>query len=186
METNDSSEESIVNKLEEIYDLELEALRRAGVAKEKEKGLKIESTEAIRLFRQAIGYILRLRELREDLQIELRHNEHYNAAHVLGHLDDYNRILKSLRKIPTFESAVSSYEGADYGGNHTEGPQISIEGQEQSIKRTHTERHMTRGISEQSNVPLNGSNVQTFVYPRLIRLPKDIENSLIGRCASGK
>lgn len=181
MAPSDEYEEKIANTIEEIYDLQLEALRRAGVAKEKEKGLEIESTEAVRLFREATGYLLRLRELREDIQAELQYNEYYNAAHILGHLDDYNRILKSLEENPSFQSCVDDFDGANYEERRS-GYQVEIEGLTQSIESTHNPRHQ----APQTNVPMEGSEVETFVLPRLIRVTKDVENSIIGRCASGK
>ena len=183
MHSSGGDEERIANTLEEIFDLQLEALRRAGVAQEKEQGLEIESTEAVRLFREATGYLLRLRELRGDIQAELQYNDHYNASHVLGHLDDYNRILDDIRDNPSFQSCISSFEGANYdSGDSRGGYRVSIEGRSQRIDSIHEQRHK----APQSNVPMEGSEVETFVLPRIIRVTKDVESSIIGRCASGK
>jgi len=60
MDVSDDYGERIANKIESINELELEALRRAGVTKEKEQGLEIESPEVVRLFREATGYTVRL------------------------------------------------------------------------------------------------------------------------------
>lgn len=183
MNPTEGDEERIAKTLEEIFDLQLEALRRAGVAQEKEQGLEIESTEALRLFREATGYLLRLRELRGDIQAELHYNDHYNASHVLGHLDDYNRILDDIRDNPSFQSCIGSFEGAEYELQSRQGRyRVSIEGRSHHIDSMHNQRHRPA----QSNVPMDGSEVETFVLPRLIRVTKDVESSIIGRCASGK
>lgn len=183
MGSSNRNEERIANTLEEIFDLQLEALRRAGVAQEKEQGLEIESTEALRLFREATGYLLRLRELRGDIQAELQYNDYYNASHVLGHLDDYNRILNDIRENPSFKSCIASFEGAEYESARSGGGyRLNIEGQSQRIDSSHQPRHK----APQLNVPMEGAEVETFVLPRLIRVTKDVESSIIGRCASGK
>lgn len=183
MDSSDEHEDGISKSLEEIHQLELEALRRAGVAKEKERGLEIESTEAIRLFREATGYLLRLRALREDVRSELDLNDEYNAQHVLGHLDDYNRILDDIRRNPSFKAAVQSFQGAEYDWDTAKGKyRVKIEGRTAMIADVHQPRHKPR----QTNVPMEGSGVESFVLPRLVRVTTDVENSLIGRCASGK
>lgn len=180
MDVSDDYEEKIANKIENIHELELEALRRAGVAKEKEQGLEIESTEAVRLFREATGYILRLRELREDLEAELAYDEEYHAERIIGHIDDYNRILRDLRKNPSFENSIKSFNDITY----REGPNkytINMGGRSIQMKTQHRDAMGTR-----SNIPMEGSVVETAILPRLVRLTKEVENSLIGRCASGK
>lgn len=195
MAPSDEYEKKIANTIEEIYDLQLEALRRAGVAKEKEKGLEIESTEAVRLFREATGYLLRLQELREDVQAELQYNEYYNASHILGHLDDYNRILEDLRGNNSFKSCIDSFEGAEYSWNSARGEyRVTIEGRSQFIADKRKPQQRSQSFMQgnqskeqpQTNVPMEGSEVETFVLPRLSRVTKDVENSIIGRCASGK
>lgn len=90
MSDRQDQEKRIVDKIEKIHQLELEALRRAGVAEEKKEGLKIESTEALRLFREATGYLLRLRDLRAEIKNQLRNEEVYHINRILGHLEDYN------------------------------------------------------------------------------------------------
>jgi len=172
MPPSDEYERKIAETIDEIYDLQLEALRRAGVAKE--KGLEIESTEAVRLFQEATGYLLRLRELREDVQSELQYNKYYNAANILGHLDDYDRVLKSLKENPSFQSCIDNFDGADYK-EQKPGYIVEIEGLSQSIERTHRPPFE----EPQTNVPMEGSEVETFVLPRLIRVTKDVENSII-------
>lgn len=182
---SDEYEEKIAEELREIFDEHLDAMRRAGVAERKREGYKIESTEALRLFREATGYLTRLRELREDVNAELAYSEYYHAERVIGHLEDYNRILGDVERNPSFENAVSNFESISYdtfrGGGR--GYKVTIEGRTGRIEATHTKRHQ----GTQNNVPMDGSTtVETFVYPRLTRLTKDVEHSVIGRCASGK
>ena len=181
---SDEYEEKIAEELREIFDEHLDAMRRAGVAERKREGYKIESTEALRLFREATGYLTRLRELREDINTELAYSEYYHAERVIGHLEDYNRILEDLRRNPSFDNAVSSFEQISYDtfdGNREY--KVSIEGRIGRVTSTHKKRH--HGV--QHNVPMDGTTtVETFVYPRLTRLTKDVEHSVIGRCASGK
>lgn len=180
MDASDDYEEKIASKIENIHDLELEALRRAGVAKEKEQGLEIESTEAVRLFRECTGYILRLRELREDIETELSQDEYYHAERVIGHIDDYNRILRDLRDNPSFENAVSSFNKISYSSK-SESYTVHMGARNIGIRT-----YQKTSLGTQSNVPMEGSSVETAVLPRLSRLTKEVENSLIGRCASGK
>lgn len=188
MASSDEYEAKIANKLEEIHDLQLEALRRAGVAKEKEKGLEIESTEALRLFREATGYLLRLRELRDDLERELQESQFYHVERVVGHVEDYNRILRDIQRNDSFENAVSNFseaacESHGKGGSY----RMTIQGRSVSVPSTYTSTDAFTGATRQDNVPMDGTTkVENFVYPRLIRLTKDVESSLIGRCASGK
>lgn len=180
MDVSDEYEEKIANKIESIHELELEALRRAGVAKEKEQGLEIESTEAVRLFREATGYILRLRELRDDIEVELARDEKYHAERIIGHIDDYNRILSNLRRNPSFENSIKSFNDISY----QEGPDIytvNMDGRKIDMKTVHTD-----AFGRNSSVPMNDSNVEVAILPRLVRLTKEVENSIIGRCASGK
>lgn len=182
MNPPDDYENKIASTLKEIHQLQLEALRRAGVAKEKEKGLEIESTEAIRLFREATGYLLRLRELRDDVEDEFHNAEYYQAERVIGHLDDYNRILQDIRRNESFENAVTGFNPPSYSKRNN-GYDVMIEGQSRLVtNRSKGPLEQTRNI-----VPMNGkTTVENFVYPRLIRLTKEVENSLIGRCTSGK
>jgi hypothetical protein len=84
--------------------LKLKPLRRAGV--KKEQGLEIESTEAVRLFREATEYMLRLRELRENIEVEMRNEQYPNTERVIGHLDDYNRIIQDICRNPSFKSCA--------------------------------------------------------------------------------
>lgn len=186
---SDEYEEKIAEELREIFDEHLDAMRRAGVAERKREGYKIESTEALRLFREATGYLTRLRELREDVNGELAYGEYYHAERVIGHLEDYNRILEDLERNPSLENAVSnfnpiSYETFSRGG---QGYKVTIEGRMGIVSATHKEQVMGRTTRPQNNVPMDGTTtVETFVYPRLTRLTKDVEHSVIGRCASGK
>jgi hypothetical protein len=182
MDVSDDYEEKIANKIQEIHQLELEALRRAGVAKEKEQGLEIESTEAVRLFREATGYILRLRELREDIEYELQYDERYHPGRILGHIDDYNRTLNDIRKNPSFENAVQSFEKITYRESGINSYQVNIDGQPISMKSVDTKGYN----STKTNITMSGSTVETAILPRLRRLTKEVENSLIGRCTSGK
>jgi hypothetical protein len=180
--TPDDYEEKIANKIERIHQLELEALRRAGVAKEKEQGLEIESTEAVRLFREATGYLIRLRELREDIEGELQYAEYYHAGRVVGALDDYNRILRDVRRNESFKNSVESFDPITYRESHQK-YKITIENNTETIPTTYADAY----TSEQKSVPMDGTtNVETFVYPRISRLTKEMETSIIGRCASGK
>jgi len=182
-------EEKIAEELRGIFDEHLDAMRRAGVAERKREGYKIESTEALRLFREATGYLTRLRELREDVNGELAYAEYYHAERVIGHLEDYNRILEDLERNPSFENAVSNFDPISYetfsrGGR---GYKVTIEGRIGRVSATHKKQVMGRTTKPQNNVPMDGTTtVETFVYPRLTRLTKDVEHSVIGRCASGK
>lgn len=184
MDPSDEYESRLTNKIKEIHKYELEALRRAGVAKEKEQGLEIESTEAIRLFRQATGYLLRLRELRDDIEGELHGAEYYHAERVVGHLKDYNRILQDIRRKESFENAVKNFTPISYpNAKRGNGYNVTIEGQSDFV----SSRSQDCWERDQDIVSMNGrTTVENFVYPRLIRLTKEVENSLIGRCESGK
>ncbi|WP_336024525.1 hypothetical protein [Halobellus salinisoli] len=192
MPPSDEYEEKIANSIEEIYDLQLEALRRAGVANEKEQGLEIESTEAVRLFREATGYLLRMRELRDDVEMELRNSQFYHIERVIGHIEDYNRILQDIRKNDSFENAIQSFNELSYGPGNKQyanraGYKVTIEGRSDFVPSIYVSVDGLKGKQRQQNVPMDGTTiVENFVYPRLIRLTKDVENSLIGRCASGK
>jgi uncharacterized protein YozE (UPF0346 family) len=200
---SDEYEDRIAEELREIFDEHLDAMRRAGVAERKREGYKIESTEALRLFREATGYLTRLRELREDLNAELDNSSYYHVERVIGHLEDYNRILDDLKRNPSFENAVSSFDPISYNYNEdatkdmtedhtiindiTKGYNVVIEGRTGFVKFAYEKRTMGAGTSVQKNVPMDGTTtVETFVYPRLTRLTKDMEHSVIGRCASGK
>lgn len=185
----DEYDEKIAEELRKIFDEHLDAMRRAGVAERKREGYKIESTEALRLFREATGYLTRLRELREDVDGELVHAEYYHAERVIGHLEDYNRILEDLERNPSFENAVSNFDPISYErfSRGETGYNVTIEGRTGRVSATHKEQVMGKMTKPQNNVPMDGTTtVETFVYPRLIRLTKDVENSVIGRCASGK
>lgn len=182
---SDEYEEKIAEELREIFDEHLDAMRRAGVAERKREGYKIESTEALRLFREATGYLTRLRELREDINSELAYSEYYHAERVIGHLEDYNRILKDIKRNPSFENAVENFDPISYDtfSMSERGYTVTIEGRTGRVSATYKKRHQ----SPQNNVPMDGTTtVETFVYPRISRLTKDIEHSIIGRCASGK
>ena len=184
--TADEYEEKIAEELREIFDQHLDAMRRAGVAERKREGYKIESTEALRLFSEATGYLTRLRELRNDIENELAYEEYYHAERVLGHIEDYNRILQDLGRNPTFENAVSNFEDISFEevGRGPHEYSVDIEGRAGRVKIAH--KNKWEGGS-QTNVPMDGTTtVETFVYPRLKRLTKDVEQSVIGRCASGK
>jgi hypothetical protein len=85
---SDNYEETIAEELNEIFEEHLYAMRRAGVAERKREGYKVESVEALRLFREATGYLTRLRELRNDVEDELQHARLYHAERVIGHLED--------------------------------------------------------------------------------------------------
>lgn len=187
---SDEYEEKIAEELREIYDEHLDAMRRAGVAERKREGYKIESTEALRLFREATGYLTRLRELREDVKGELAHAEYYHAERVIGHLEDYNRILADLERNPSFENAVSNFDSVTYDykdRRKRSGYSVTIEGRSGFIQSTYRKQVMGKSAVPQKNVPMDGTTtVETFVYPRLTRLTKDVEHSVIGRCASGK
>lgn len=176
-------EEKIVDKLQEIHDIELEAMRRAGVAEEKQEGLRIESTEAVRLFREATGYLLRLRELREDIDAELEEAEFYHASSVVGCIDDYNRILQDIRRNPSFEACIENFDDIQYSKITSRSAyRIRIGSQREDLPF-----ELTDGDETQEYVPMDGTTkLELFVYPRIKRLTKDVENSLIGRCASGK
>lgn len=184
---NDEYDEKIAEELRDIFDEHLDAMRRAGVAERKREGYKIESTEALRLFREATGYLTRLRELREDVESELRHSRHYHPERVIGHLEDFNRILKDIKKNPSFENAVASFSPISYESSverDTRGYNITIDGREGFIRsstRSPYTSHSKEAISMDGR-----TTVETFVYPRLNRLTKDMEHSIIGRCASGK
>jgi hypothetical protein len=158
-------------------------LRRAGVAKEKEQGLEIESTEAVRLFREATGYLIRLREPCDDIEGELQYAEYYHTGRVAGALDDYNRILRDIRKNESFENAVGSFNPVEYEKlERRDCYRITIENNTETITTTYANIY-----TDQKNVPMDGTtNVENFVYPRISRLTKDMETSIIGRCASGK
>jgi len=180
---SDEYEEKIAEELREIYDEHLDAMRRAGVAERKREGYKIESTEALRLFREATGYLTRLRELRDDVNAELAYSEYYHAERVIGHLEDYNRILNDLEKNPSFENAVSSFQPLSYSPTARGGYEVNIEGRTGIVSDKYKKRHQ----GAQDIVPMDGTTtVETLVYPRLTRLTKDLEHSIIGRCASGK
>jgi hypothetical protein len=181
MQPSDEHKETIVNKIEDWHELELEALRRAGVAKEKEQGLEIESTEAVRLFREGTGYILRLRDLRDDVDQELANNKYYHSEHIVGLIDDYNRILEDISSNDSFRNCISSFQVIDYtltGSVY----KVKIGDRTMEIK---TKERNAPGISN-SRVQMAGTEVELAVLPRLSRLSKDVEDSLIGRCASGK
>lgn len=183
MAESDEPDDEIAATLEEIFDLHLDAMRRGGVVEKKREGYKIESVESVRLFMQATGYFRRLRELQDDLKAELDNKQHYHIQHVLGLIDDYNRILEDIRDNPTFESAVESFEGAEYEWDSRRGKyKVRIESRVGFIEDSHKPRHQP----SQSNVPLEGSPVESYVLPRLQRVCMDLESSLIGRCASGK
>lgn len=162
-------------------------MRRAGVAERKREGYKIESTEALRLFREATGYLIRLRELRKDVNNELTYNEYYHAERVIGHLEDYSRILEDLDRNPTFQNSVSNFDEISYS-HMRNGYTVIIEGRRGTIKSTYKKsNHYGRQEQPRNNIPMDGTTtVETFVYPRLTRLTKDVEHSVIGRCASGK
>lgn len=178
----DDYERKVAEELRDIYDEHLDAMRRAGVAERKREGLEIESTEAVRLFREATGYLTRLRELREDVRNELAYAEYYHAERVIGHIEDYNRILKDIRRNPSFENCVQSIPNISYR-NTRDGYEVSIEDRSGVI----SSKYDVMGQPPQENVPMDGTTtVETFVYPRLKRLTKDAEHSIIGRCASGK
>ena len=180
---DDDHEKKIVEKIEEFHELQVEAMRRAGVAKEKEQGLEIESTESVRLFREAQGYVLRLRELREDLEYELYQESHYHPERIIGHIDDFNRILGDIRDNPSFENSVSSFNKLGYSKHPPkEKYEVDLDGRTVGIK---TAMHTSMG-KRQNSISMGGTTVQTVVLPRLIRFTKEVENSLIGRCASGK
>lgn len=183
MEPSDDYEEKIAEELREIFDEHLDAMRRAGVAERKREGYKIESTEALRLFREATGYLTRLRELRDDVEWELQSAEYYHVERVIGHLDDYNRILRDIRRNPSFENAIESFDEVAYN-RERKGYDVLIEGRSGFVPSKH-EPNMG---PPQKNVPMGRgtTTVGAFVYPRLVRLTKDVEHSLIGRCASGK
>jgi hypothetical protein len=185
-EDDDDYEQKAVEKIEEIHEDEIEALRRAGVAEQKREGLRIESTEAIRLFREAQGYILRLRELRESLEDELEHADYYHISRVTGNIDDYNRILRDIRDNRSFESCVESFERISCSPQRSKNRyRIRIggsSGQSEWVPGTYDD-----GDEELEYVPMDGTTiVEMFVYPRIIRLTEDVEQSLFGRCASGK
>jgi len=188
--TSDEYEEKIAEELRDIYDEHLDAMRRAGVAERKREGYKIESTEALRLFREATGYLTRLRELRGDIEKELYQGQYFHAERVIGHLEDYNRILEDIRKNPSFKNAVESFSLLSYNSTKrgsTPGYSVEIEGRNGFIPSQYTDMDSLRGKQMQDHVPMDGTTiVETFVYPRLVRLSKDVEHSLIGRCASGK
>lgn len=181
MDSTRDLEETVANKIEEIHKLELEALRRAGVAKEKEQGLEIESTEAIRLFREATGYLLRLRELRDDLKGELQYSDQYHSERVIGYVHDYNRILRSLRENRSFENCVSGFTLIEYD-EFGETYDVEIEGRKVRM-RAREERSLG---GTRRNVSMVDSNVGGAILPRIRRLTIDIESSVVGRCASGK
>lgn len=179
-------EEKITEELREIFDEQLDAMRRAGVAERKREGYRIESTEALLLFREATGYLIRLRELREDINDELTHGEYYHAERVIGHLEDYNRILKDLERNPSFKNSVSNFDEISYDQTQN-GYTVFIEGRSGRILSTYRKNVMGKKTPPQNNIPMDGTTtVETFVYPRLTRLTKDVEHSVIGRCASGK
>jgi hypothetical protein len=181
MDVSDDYEGKIANKIEQWHELELEALRRAGVAKEKEQGLEIESTEAVRLFRQATGYILRLRDLRDDIEYELANDSSYHPEHIIGHIDDYNRILNDIRREDSFKNSISSFENIEYQ-KVMKTYRIHMGDRQLEMKTSHKD---TFGNTKKT-IPLGGSSVKSAVLPRLIRLTKEVEDSIIGRCASGK
>lgn len=189
MDVSDDYEEKIANKIEDIHELEVEALRRAGVAKEKEQGLEIESTEAVRLFREATGYILRLRELREDIESLTEETSYPHTERVIGYMDDYNRILTDIRQNNSFKNCVSSFEDIKYSKQNIDGGRrafykINIEGRTESVSLNPkpVEANPIRG----SKGKKGDKTAVQMVLPRLARLTKEVENSLIGRCASGK
>lgn len=186
----DDHSEKLAEEVREIYDQQVDALRRAGVAERKEEGLNIESVEAVRLFRQATGYLTRLRELRDDIQSELRKSSWYHAERVIGHLDDYNRILGDIRRNRTFENSVSSFSTIEYEYNPNEYT-IQIEDRIVTIQ-TNQEVQLDKPLRNArtktvNRVKMDGTTtVEMVVYPRLVRLTKEVEQSIIGRCASGK
>lgn len=183
MDESDEYEAKIANKVEDIHELEIEALRRAGVAKEKEQGLEIESTEAVRLFREATGYILRLRELREDIESVISFVDYPNTERVIGHIDDYNRILSDIRRNDSFSNSVKSFD--DVGYERMRGfYEVNIEGRAETVS-TNPKPVEANPLTGESGKEGDSTAVE-MVLPRLRRLTKDVENSLIGRCTSGK
>ena len=188
---NDEQQDKISTAIEEFHENLIDALRRSGVAERKLQGLEIETVESVRLFRSCIGYINRLSALRKDLMLEISQAETYHVKRVLGHVDDYNRILEDLRDHPNFKEAISSYNGASYRvpqENETEtfGYWVEIEGHRSFVTDRYEPRSAFGTVSYSSNVPMKGSVVENFVYPRLLRVAKDVEYSLMGRCSSGK
>jgi hypothetical protein len=186
----DDYEETLVNEIDEIFDQHLEAMRRAGVAESKREGYRIESTEALRLFREATGYLLRLRKLRDSIETDLYQSEYYDAGRIIGYVKDYNKILSALRENPSFENCVRNFEEIEYSKPKQAGSklQITIDGVPQHIATTHEKANPVLGeIDTLEHVPMDGTTkVETWVYPRIIRLTEDLESSVIGRCASGK
>lgn len=183
MTPDTNTEQRLADRFQEINDLELESLRRAGVAKEKRKGLEIESTEAVRLFREAKGYLMRLRELRDDLEAALEDAEFYRASNVVGCVDDYNRILEDIRRNRSFESCIDSFDKLHYKKVRSKSAyHIRIGNQTEYVPFEYSD-----GDKTQDYVPMDGTTkVELFVYPRIIRLTKDVEQSIVGRCTSGK
>lgn len=187
MGEDDEHEKKIVETLEDIHELEIEALRRAGVAKEKVEGYRIESVEALRLFKEADGYLLRLRRLQDMMQEEMNRFEYYHIERVLGHIDDYNRILGDIRNNPSFENAVSSFDEIEYRESPRGGYDVSIADRSIHVKASYSTRNATRRSQNHDTVPMDGrTTVENAILPRLFRLAEDLEQSLIGRCQSGK
>lgn len=166
----------IADKVEQINELALEAARRGGVAEEKKKGLEIESVESIRLFRQASGYLLRIVDLRQHFEYELN-AEDPHLSRVFGHIDDYNQVLGELQNNPTFKTTVEPFEKVSYSDR--KGQTVTIGNQTVRIKNTRKSQSFSTSMTEYSAI-------SDFVAPRMIRKTEQLENSLIGRCMSGK
>lgn len=169
--------DKIAATLEEIRAEFLDAMRRAGVAERKREGYQIESVEAARLFNEATGYLLRLRDLRDDIRLEVNENPFTrdDLGRIMGHLDDYNRILADIKKNDSFKSVVENLEPIKSDWNRENRSytfRVKIGDQQYSQEKKW-------GLGEVTTM-------RRVVLPRLIRLTKEVEGSLIGRCASGK
>lgn len=189
MDGEDEHEKNIVETLEELHELKMEALRRAGVAEEKIEGYKIESVESLRLFNEADGYLLRLRRLQDMMRREIENGEYYHIERVIGHIDDYNRILQDIKDNPSFKKAVSGFEKITYKKSSSQrgGYNVEIADRSVHVDAHHTVKNIAQGKQSRDTVPMNGrTTVENVILPRIFRLAEDLEQSLIGRCQSGK
>ena len=94
----------------------------------------------------------------------------------MGHIEDYNQLLTELKQSDTFRTAVEHFEEVECDEN---GRVVSIGDQSIQIFNKADTRY---GRSSSKEYPA----ITDFVAPRMIRKTEQLENSLIGRCMSGK
>jgi len=96
--------------------------------------------------------------------------------HVVGHIENYSQLLTKLKQNDTFRTAVEHFEEVECD---EDGRVVSIGDQSVRIYNKSDARH------GRSN-PKKYLAITEFVAPRTIRKTEQLENSLIGRCMSGK